>query len=228
MLELQELPKSETNHVSVLGKSIPPEANEPQDPSSISEHWQQDLEEREESTSSPLLADNGYPDQHNKNVIRGRAREVESQSLPWRQPRKQRKSHAIFSKLLPPADQAALLFCILLAFSVFVVNLAFTLWAIIHTGSGNSLVGVYSGQCDTVQKISIWVHLLLNILATILLGASNHAMQRLCAPSRSDVDLRHRAHRHATIGSTDVRNLVGRRLWLYVLLSASSLPIHLL
>ena len=137
----------------------------------------------------------------------------------------QRKIHAIFSKFQPPADQATLLFCILLTFLVFV---AFTLWDIIHTGSGNGLVGVYSGQCDTVRKISIWVHLLLNVLATILLGASNHVMQRLYAPSRSDVDLRHQAHRHTTIGSTDVRNLVGRRLWLYVLLSASSLPIHLL
>lgn len=57
-------------------------------------------------------------------------------------------------------------------------NLGFVLWAISHyeledAGSRGTL---YFGHCDKARKLSVGFHLIINVLATALLSASNYAM----------------------------------------------------
>lgn len=74
------------------------------------------------------------------------------------------------------------------------------------------------------------IHLVINVLSTLLLGASSYSMQCLCAPTRPEVDKPHEKRRWADIGVQSLRNLGLVRRWklgLWLLLAASSLPLHL-
>ncbi|RJE19194.1 hypothetical protein PHISCL_08471 [Aspergillus sclerotialis] len=79
----------------------------------------------------------------------------------------------------------------------------------------------------TRQQASI-----INILSTIMLGASNYCMQLLAAPSRTEVDEAHEKRTWRTIGIPDIAHLVfhapAKRRLLGVALLVTSFPIHLL
>lgn len=90
---------------------------------------------------------------------------------------------------------------------------------------------LYEGNCNTSKKLNLVVHLLINTLSTLLLSASNYAMQCLSAPTREEVDKAHNKWRWLDIGAPGLRNLgsIGRaRLTLWSTLLLSSLPLHLL
>jgi len=82
-----------------------------------------------------------------------------------------------------------------------------------------------------MKRITFWVDLLINILSTLLLGASNNCTQLLVAPTRKDIGDAHAAGRYLDVGVSSVRNFmaVSRwRKWLCVGLFLSSIPLHLL
>ena len=122
------------------------------------------------------------------------------------------------------ASSAAVVFCL---------NLAFTVWTITTLPAGSSFVdgiGVFAeGQCDYIRGANIVVHLLINVLSTILLAGSNFCMQVLSAPTRREVDAAHAKGRWLDIGVPSVRNWASvswtsRTLWF--LLGVSSIPLH--
>lgn len=79
--------------------------------------------------------------------------------------------------------------------------------------------------------MSLWLHLAINVLSTVLLGASNYCMQCLSSPTRGDVDKAHSKGVWLDIGVPSVRNLrriSGRRFALWCLLAVSSIPLHFL
>ena len=176
------------------------------------------------SLSSPLLHQSEEPTGYS-NV---NAQELDSRWLLRTKTGRQRVLSWLHPILQKPAGRTMLLFCFSLTFVVFFINLVVTLWAVSKSRVGHGLVAVYRGQCDTARHADVGIHLLINVFATGLLAASNHVMQQICPPSRSDVNRRHRLRRSFTIGSHDITNISGKRLWMCVLLSASSLPIHLL
>lgn len=97
--------------------------------------------------------------------------------------------------------------------------------------SGLGVVSIFTGECGTVQTMDILVHLVVNILSTLLLGGSNYCMQCLSAPTRIDVDKAHANGRWLDIGVPSVRNL-GAVPWyktcLWVVLGLTSVPLHLM
>ena len=97
----------------------------------------------------------------------------------------------------------------------------------VDAGIGDALVG----NCSEVAAWSRWLHIGINILSSGLLGASNYCMQRLCAPTRSEIDREHAKAGWLDIGVPSIRNFKkisrGRRV-LWVLLGLSSVPLHLL
>lgn len=138
------------------------------------------------------------------------------------------------------------------SFAVLLVNLTMVLWASIrHSEHGQSVL-LYSEDCDRVKKLSTGVHLLINILSTLLLAASNFAMvsssripiplaleygaerplqQCVGSPTREDVDRSHTRNEWLDIGVPSIRNLsrIPRiRLFFWVCLVLSSAPLHLL
>ncbi|KIK55864.1 hypothetical protein GYMLUDRAFT_175006, partial [Collybiopsis luxurians FD-317 M1] len=116
------------------------------------------------------------------------------------------------------------------AVAVLFLNIVILIWSSISAGWSSS-GSVFQGDCDTVGHVSIGIHLVINILSTLLLGASNYVMQSLCAPTRSEVDKAHARGSWLDIGVQSVRNLKyqsrsKRTLWLALFLS--SIPLHLL
>jgi hypothetical protein len=111
------------------------------------------------------------------------------------------------------------------------INLILTVMLMIsypmEAGIGDALVG----SCSEVASWSRWLHIGINILSSGLLGASNYCMQRLCAPTRAEIDREHARGGWLDIGLPSVRSFRtisrGRKV-LWILLGLSSVPLHLL
>ena len=53
-------------------------------------------------------------------------------------------------------------------------------------------IPLYEGSCSKVRKFNIEIHFAINVLSTILLGASNYCMQCASAPTREEIDKAHK------------------------------------
>lgn len=69
---------------------------------------------------------------------------------------------------------------------VLLVNLVLTVWASLRFGLDHGLGTAYKGDCDTVNKWSLNLHVLINAFSSILLSGSNYAMQCATAPTRQE------------------------------------------
>ncbi|KAL5319628.1 hypothetical protein ACEPPN_012683 [Leptodophora sp. 'Broadleaf-Isolate-01'] len=117
-----------------------------------------------------------------------------------------------------------------LALFVLVFNVLFLGIVIAKYGAKDGLGPLFTGDCDKASSFNSGIHVVINIMSTLLLGASNYVMQVLGAPTRAQVDAAHRKQVSLFIGVPNLRNLkwVGsRRLILWLLLCLSALPLHL-
>ena len=125
----------------------------------------------------------------------------------------------------------ALSSCLLVGVSLY-FNIVFTFYITQAHPSGQDGVGVFAGKtCDEVLATTTKIHVGINILATILVAASNYNMQCLAAPSRRDVDLAHQREKYLDIGVQSIHNLRYISKWksvLWLALLFSTLPLHLL
>lgn len=119
--------------------------------------------------------------------------------------------------------------CAVAASAVFLINLIITI--VCSTFGGDRKGTLYSGNCEKVRRINYGLHVLINVLSTVLLSSSNYCMQCLSAPTRKDVDVAHARGKWLDIGVLSIRNLrciSRKRVILWALLGLSSLPLHLL
>ncbi|KAH8897511.1 hypothetical protein GQ53DRAFT_818775 [Thozetella sp. PMI_491] len=89
----------------------------------------------------------------------------------------------------------------------------------------------FTATCQSTGQLNLLIHLVINILSTIVLGSSNFFMQILSSPTRADVDKRHSMGIWLNIGIPSVRNLrllPTRRVVCWLLFLLSSFPIHML
>lgn len=113
--------------------------------------------------------------------------------------------------------------------SVLLVNFVFTIWAANKSQSGLNIGVIWEGECSTIQTADLWIHILVNILGTVLLGSSNYTMQCLSSPTRREVDAAHAVGKYVDIGIPSFRNLRGwRKKTLFGLLVVSTVPLHFL
>ena len=113
---------------------------------------------------------------------------------------------------------------------VLVINLITTIWGIKKFGIINGLVTLQVGACSSTSGLGFWLHLIINGLSTLLLGASNYSMQCLSSPTRSEIDRAHRKCIWLDIGIPSVKNLrrvSWSRIVLWWALAISSIPLHL-
>ena len=123
------------------------------------------------------------------------------------------------------------LWCAGIAALVLIINLILTIWAVAKTGVQDGLGTLYDGSCKRTASLTFWVHLAINVLSTLLLGASNYSMQCLSSPTRSEIDKAHSKGIWLDIGVPSLRNLrrlSTTRVILWWLLATSSIPLHLL
>jgi hypothetical protein len=112
---------------------------------------------------------------------------------------------------------------------VFFVNLIVTIWGSVASKANQGLLD--AGDCEQIKRVNTGIHLLINILSTVLLSGSNYCMQCLSAPTRTEIDRAHAVGTWLDIGIPSFRNLKSiqrRRVVLWFLLGLSSLPLHLL
>ena len=120
--------------------------------------------------------------------------------------------------------------CTITAGTVLFINLILTIVASTKLNIADGIGTLQDGDCDETKRIDLWLHLLINILSTLLLGASNYSMQCLSAPTRQDIENAHRQYRWMDVGVPSMRNVL-RISWprkmLWCLLLISSVPLHL-
>ena len=121
--------------------------------------------------------------------------------------------------------------CAFTAGTVLAINISVTIWGSAKFGVHGSLVTIQDGDCSKSKQLSLWLHLAINILSTLLLGASNYCMQCLSSPSRPEIDRAHSQHIWLDIGVPSVRNLrrvSWNKIILWWLFAISTIPLHLL
>ena len=114
---------------------------------------------------------------------------------------------------------------------ILLTNFILTLWAAAHYPHSHGVSTLYQGSCAFVKRLDLWLHLLINVLSTGMLMASNYCMQLQAAPTRKNVDKAHKAQDWLDIGVPSLRNLryiSNWRRFSWVLLALSSLPVHLM
>ncbi|PVH98173.1 hypothetical protein DM02DRAFT_596380 [Periconia macrospinosa] len=119
--------------------------------------------------------------------------------------------------------------CAISASVVFFINLVVTI--VCSTYRDKNQRSLYVGDCEKTRQINSGLHILINILSTVLLSSSNYCMQCLSAPTRGDVDAAHGRGKWLDIGVLSLRNLRSinrKRVMIWALLGLSSLPLHLL
>jgi hypothetical protein len=113
---------------------------------------------------------------------------------------------------------------------ILVVNSTVTLWASLIFSVSGGVGVIYRGVCAQVEQAGFGLHIVINVIATLLLGASNYCMQCLTSPTRREIDRQHSSKMWLEVGILSVRNLRAidkHRVWLSVFLAVSSFPIHL-
>lgn len=124
-----------------------------------------------------------------------------------------------------------LLSCSVTAMVVLLVNLSCTIYFKVNWGSKVDINTFYQGNCSRSENINTGLHVVINLLSTTLLGASNMCMQLLAAPTRSEIDIAHKSRVWLDIGVPSIRNLKyihKERLIVWMILGLSSIPLHFL
>ncbi len=97
------------------------------------------------------------------------------------------------------------------AITAFIVNLGLAVagYVFYHHDMTSGIGTVYNGDCSTVDTLATALHILINILSSMLLSASNYTMQVLSAPTRAEIDDAHVKGTWLDIGVASVRNICG-------------------
>ncbi|KAJ6441118.1 hypothetical protein O9K51_06913 [Purpureocillium lavendulum] len=104
------------------------------------------------------------------------------------------------------------------------------IYGCVRTGSVESAFIIYHGPCSRSRTYNLLLHLLLNIISTLVLSSSSFFMQILSAPTRLELDRAHGRSSWVHIGVPSLRNFMYQRplkLACWVLLACSSVPLHL-
>lgn len=114
---------------------------------------------------------------------------------------------------------------------IFLLNLTTAIATLSRSDVQNGTIIALEGSCQVVNHWSLAIHFLINVLSSLLLGASNYTMQVLNAPTRSECDAAHARLDWYDIGVPSLRNLTRvpkSRMLLWAVLLVSSVPVHLL
>lgn len=100
-----------------------------------------------------------------------------------------------------------------------------------RNGHHSNIATIRTGPCSDIDHIQFGIHLAINAISTLLLGASNYCMQCLSAPTREDIDRAHGQGKWLDIGVPSMKNfshIKSMKLLFWCLLALSSVPLHLL
>jgi hypothetical protein len=90
---------------------------------------------------------------------------------------------------------------------------------------------IFEGDEATISLWNTILHVVINVLSTLLLSASNYTMQVLNSPTREEINKAHKNGKWLDIGLLSVHNLriiSSKRAILCIALALTSTPLHLL
>lgn len=148
---------------------------------------------------------------------------------PWFPEADPQHDRAQTFRTLRSRRDVVLLTCSTVAVITFLINLTCTIVFRSKWRTKGEITAFHTGSCSTIQKLDTGLHVVINVLSTLLLGASNLCMQLLVAPTRREIDKAHKRYVWLDIGVPSVRNLryISReRLVVCVILGISSVPLH--
>jgi hypothetical protein len=115
---------------------------------------------------------------------------------------------------------------------VLLCNTALIVVGQLHSGyDKDGIATLFRGTEAEVSRWNTIAHIFINMLSTLLFSMSNYTMQVLNSPTRREIDKAHARGKWLDIGVASVHNLKiisRRRAALCVVLSLSSVPLHLL
>lgn len=115
----------------------------------------------------------------------------------------------------------------ILAIVLLVINTSTLIWAAVHLNDNEATIA--TGNCNEIQKLSVYSYFGINVLSTGLLAGSNYCMQCLSSPTRKEVDIAHAQSSYLNIGVISWRNIISsrkRRIFIMSTLILSSLTLH--
>jgi hypothetical protein len=118
---------------------------------------------------------------------------------------------------------------IIICATVLLVNIILIIVAAAAWKPQGGIATGFTGDCAVASRQSAVAHFFINLLSSLLLGASNYCMQPLVAPARKEIDVAHTVGHALDIGVPSVRNLfhiAPSRALLWFLLGLSSIPLH--
>ena len=120
--------------------------------------------------------------------------------------------------------------CAIAVALVLLINVILTITITTQNNADGGTVRFKKGDCANATRLDTWLHFLINLFSTTLLGASNYCMQCILAPTRRDINRVHSKRTWMDIGVPSIRNILHiswtRRI-LCFLLFVSSTPLHL-
>lgn len=114
---------------------------------------------------------------------------------------------------------------------VLLINVVWLCYAKSRYGIVDGYGTIRKGECSEVKSLNNWLHLLINILSTLLLTGSNAFMSAFSCPSREEVDKAHSRGRALQVGVLsfgNLRSIAKRKSLVVLLLALTSIPFHLL
>ena len=114
---------------------------------------------------------------------------------------------------------------------VFIINFLFLVVAMAKFGQENGIGTLYQGDCTTVKHLDTAIHLVLNLLGVLILGATSYTTQCLSSPTRREIDTAHAKRKALDIGlpsAFNLRFMSWTKICLWFFLMLSTLPLHLL
>lgn len=139
------------------------------------------------------------------------------------------ESKGLGLRLRDPGWRTGALWGALLTSTIIVTNLIILIVGAAKPKNGSGYRVFFEGDCSKSRTISTVWHLVINVLSTLLLAASNACTQILSAPSRIEVDRAHSQGKSLHVGVLGFLNLSfipARRSVLILLLALSSIPLH--
>ena len=118
-----------------------------------------------------------------------------------------------------------------LTFIVLLINVIWTIWSARRYGTQDGIGTIFTGDCGQSQLLNVYLHIVINVLSTLLLGTSNYCMQLVSAPTRDEIDRAHSQKSWLDIGVPSARNvwklnLNNKITWIG--LAVTSATLHLL
>jgi hypothetical protein len=113
---------------------------------------------------------------------------------------------------------------------VLIINIVISIVGSVKYSTYEGVGTLYLGRCDVAKKLNMWFHFLINVLSTLLLGASHYSMQLLVAPTREEIDKAHQKGIWLDIGISSIRNLryiEKKKAAVWFILGFSSTCLHL-